>query len=248
MASLQQSLRQFLNRRGFDFHRIGAQRLGRDHIADIRHLCGSGSPRRIFDVGANSGRSALLFQAEFPQAEIHSFEPFPAAFAELVAATRGQARIHPEQVALGERCESKILNVASGSELNSFLATSPGATEFIDPASIAFQATCEVAVTTVDAFCRDRAIGEIDLLKIDTQGYELAVLRGAGESLASKMVTTIMLEVNFIQLYVQQCSFTQIMGFLDPLGYHLVGLYDPAHTADGYLKWADAVFVRSPSR
>jgi hypothetical protein len=138
--------------------------------------------------------------------------------------------------------------IQSGSELNSLLAPSSSAVEFIDPVSIACQGQCEIQMATLDAFCAEAGIECIDLLKIDTQGTELSVLRGSSEMLHKGAIKTIFLEVNFVQLYEGQDSFAEILSWLDPLRYSFVSFYEPAFSEEGFLKWADALFVHRSGR
>jgi hypothetical protein len=51
-----------------------------------------------------------------------------------------------------------------------------------------------VQVTTVDQVCRDESIGQIDLLKIDTEGHEMDVLLGASSTIEAGRVSFIQFE------------------------------------------------------
>ena len=140
--------------------------MGRDHIADIRLLCG-GQVQSIFDVGANIGQEALGFADEFRQAIIYSFEPFPEAFSQLVANVSKLGRVHPQNLALGEKHTQEILHINQGSELNSFLVSAPDATDYISAAHMKPRGECHVSVTTLDRFCETQGVSKIDLLKIE---------------------------------------------------------------------------------
>lgn len=244
MRSFGSVLRRFIQNLGYDVHRIGGRRLGRNHFADICHLCRGRGVQTVFDVGANTGRSAIHFSTEFPSAQIYSFEPFSAAFGELSETVKELPRVRPINIGLGERAETRRLFIQSGSELNSLLPPSPSAVEYIDPLSVAREGECEIQITTLDAFCVEKGIEWIDLLKIDTQGSELSVLRGSSEMLRKGRIKTIFLEVNFVPLYEGQCSFSDIISLLDSFHCCFVGFYEPAFADEGFLKWADALFVR----
>jgi FkbM family methyltransferase len=242
MPDLKKRLRRTIQRFGYDVHRIGGMRLGRDHMADIKLLCG-GSVQTILDVGANVGQAARGFLEEFPQALIYSFEPFPEAYAALQRNVATEPRVRPINLALGDKPGKALLGVQHGSDLNSFLSPAPAAQEYIDARAITPAGQCEVEVSTLDRFCDTERVARADLLKIDTQGFELNVLKGATAMLAKQVFRTITLEVNFVPLYEAQPSFNDLLQFLQPFRYRLVGLYELAHAPEGYLKWADAVFV-----
>lgn len=236
-------LRRFVQEFGYDVHRVGGRHLGRNHFADVRHLCGTGGVQTIFDVGANKGQSALTFAEEFPEANIYSFEPFPTAHDQLTSAVGHLGNVHTFKFGLGEKEETRRMFVQTGSELNSLFAPSSNATDFIAAGPMTRQGECEIQITTLDSFCGKENVKPIDLLKIDTQGAELLVLKGATENLRKGAIKTIFLEVNFVPLYEGQTSFGEIVGFLDQFGYGFVGFYDPFYADAGFLKWTDALFV-----
>jgi FkbM family methyltransferase len=245
MAHWRKQLRRFLHRFGYDFQRVGTRQMGRDHISDIKLLCGD-PVQTIFDVGANIGQAARIFADEFRQAEIYSFEPFPEAFSQMVSNVKHLPRIHPQNCALGESRERATLQVNQGSELNSFLNSAPEANAYISAEHIKPRGQCDVSVLTLDEFCTENQISSIDLLKIDTQGFELRVLKGAETLLSKGKIRTIFFEVNFVPLYRDQPTFAEIHDFLCTHGYRFVALYDSNFDSRGFLKWADALFVIPP--
>jgi hypothetical protein len=81
----------------------------------------------------------------------------------------------------------------------------------------------------------------IDLLKIDTQGFDLEVLRGAAEMLCRRAIDTLLVEVNFISLYKGQGSFGEVERFLAEKGYGLLTLYE-VNRPNFCMRWATACF------
>jgi hypothetical protein len=100
-----------------------------------------------------------------------------------------------------------------------------------------------VPVCTMDVFCDENEIEHIDLLKSDTQGFDLEVLRGGERMFAEKRVKLVYLEVTFAPLYEHLPRFDQLYGFLADRGFDLIGLYD-FHYRNDKLGWADALFAR----
>ncbi len=82
--------------------------------------------------------------------------------------------------------------------------------------------TKKIETTTIDAIVKEYNIKTIDYLKIDTQGTELAILKGAEESLKTKRINVIKTEFSFIPLYTNQPTFTEINLYLKNLGYKLI--------------------------
>jgi FkbM family methyltransferase len=237
-----EAARQFANRFGFDVCRVGSQRLGRLLTPDLLEL----TPKNglILDVGANTGRSARLFSKLFPQHEIWSFEPGSEAFAELQAAP-DLAGVKKFNLALSDRPGKATLNKFGGSEMNSLFQRSSTAELFVpDPASISPKGTEEVEMVRLDSFCESHHVSAVAMLKIDTQGHDLVVLRGAERLLASGKVEVILCEINFSPLYQDQPSMGDLYSFLNSMGFGLVGLYDTARDESGCLKWCDGLFRR----
>lgn len=106
------------------------------------------------------------------------------------------------------------------------------------------QRQVHISITTLDAFAAEHKVGIIDLLKIDVQGYELEVLKGASLMLSSGRIRVIVLEVNFAPLYERQASFEEISTFLQSNGFHLSCLYDFAFSTRKELMWCEALFCR----
>ncbi len=237
-----EAARQAANRFGFDVCRVGRQRLGRLLTADLVEL----TPKSglILDVGANTGRSARLFSGLFPKHEIWSFEPGSEAFSELKTAP-DLAGVKKFNLALSDQEGKATLNRFGGSEMNSLFQRSSTAELFVpDPASILPKGTEEVEMTRLDTFCESHQVSAVALLKIDTQGHDLAVLRGAERLLASGKVEVILCEINFSPLYEAQPTLGDLYSFLSSMRFGLVGLYDTARDESGCLKWCDGLFRR----
>jgi hypothetical protein len=98
-----------------------------------------------------------------------------------------------------------------------------------------------VHVTTVDSYATTHSLAHIHLMKIDTQGFDLEVLRGAVEMLHRRAVDALLVEVNFISLYKGQGSFGDVERFLAANGYGLLTLYE-INRLNSCIRWATACF------
>jgi FkbM family methyltransferase len=142
--------------------------------AVLRELKGVGEPLVIFDAGANRGQFLQLALSEFGQSVIHAFEPSSAAFAELRQRFGAKSGVVLNNFALGsETSERSLYYDVAGSELSSLY---PRRVEYHGHS---FTGSEQVQVKTLDDYCAEQGVTRIDLLKLDVEGHELAVLNGA---------------------------------------------------------------------
>ena len=196
---------------------------------------GLGDPGVIFDVGANIGQTHARFRREFPKARIYCFEPVRKTFAQLERNVANDPLATLEQLALGDRGGVKEVHTDPVmSELSTLRDDLMGGsdTEIVD-------------IDTVDAYCRRASIDRIDLLKIDTEGYELPVLNGAEESLRSGRIRAVFAEVGFERANARNTGLAAITEHLAERGYFFYGLYDVRHFPDGRPPaFGNALFIR----
>jgi FkbM family methyltransferase len=224
-------------------YEISKAEFGRDLWVDVKRLLAGTEISTVFDVGANEGQSAKEFLRLFPGARIFSFEPTPAVFERLRSLAMTQPLVRPVNKALGEEPGTAAFNENAFHQTNSLLAAAPGSSDHLGPQIIERQNTIQVEVTIIDAFCREHSVKHIDLLKMDVQGYELGVLKGAREMLANRGVGCITLEVTFIPLYENQATLHDLITFLSEYQYHLVGFYSFAHSKQHRLMWCEVLFA-----
>lgn len=190
----------------------------------------------VLDVGANVGQTVDRFLAKFPRAAIHCFEPVPSAFRRLQAHVANSPGVSINASAVGARCGSAVIVEHMDSDMSSML----------EPGPAAWGTTLghhSVPMVSVDQYCAERGLTTVDVLKIDTQGYELEVLAGASQQMRRGQIRLIYLELIFSAMYVNAASVADIHSLLASHGYVLVGMYD-FHYRDGRAGWADALFCR----
>jgi FkbM family methyltransferase len=217
--------------------------MGSNPLRDIKYILGP-DIRTVFDVGANDGQTVRRFARAFPQADLYSFEPDPATFERLVAAVGGLPNVRLFNVALGrETGEARLFRFAFD-ETNSLLPKAVGAESYVVDADFLRQTgTIPVKVATIDTICEESNIPRIDLLKIDTQGYEVEVLQGAQDLLAASGVRLVYAEVCFVRCYENQPLFHDVYAFLYERGFRLVGLYESGFLTHCYHIGGNALFV-----
>ena len=201
------------------------------------------SPTTILDLGANVGQTNRRYREHFPDAMIHSFEPFPAAFAELSALTSRDPKTKVHQLAASDVRGVRTFYTSVGSQMNSLLKVTPGGETYMGGVAAAVTGSIEVNTTTIDAFCSEYGIEEIDILKMDIQGGELAALRGAARMLQSRAIRLIYTEVLFAEMYQGAAPFDVLWRHLESAGYQLEGLYNLANGSNDMLGYGDAIFL-----
>lgn len=201
----------------------------------------NGNGLLILDVGANEGQSAAKYSALFPSATIHCFEP-GVAYKMLVESFKSNVQVKPVQIAISDSVGSCQFHHGSDSLVSSIL--NPEAIE-----RQGFESTTVVATTTLDDYCKQNSISQIDLLKIDVQGAELRVLLGAKSLLQNQRISVIVAEVWFSRFYENQACFHDIVSFMSECGYHLFSLYNFAsRTPHVGVEWCDAAFLKQNSK
>jgi FkbM family methyltransferase len=233
-------LRKLLFRFGYDLHRMPVASLTlRDLEFDLPNLAKNRSPV-VIDVGANEGQTIDLICRTLTNPTIFSFEPNPDLVPRLND-KYASSGVVVEGVALGNTEGSVAFNVLENTELSSILTLKRAASNPFSETSVRRQVS--VPVTRLDSYCQRQSLRTIDLLKIDTQGFDLEVLKGASMTLSRKAIDTILVEVNFADLYDGQCSFGEVERFLAERGYGLLTLYEVARK-NFCMAWATACFQR----
>jgi FkbM family methyltransferase len=168
----------------------------------------------IFDVGANLGQSACKFSYAFPDATIHSFEPVSAIYKQLETAVAKDAHLHCHHMALGSQAGSRTVYIASDPHMHSL----------IRPVETIGEE--QVMVQTLDRFTAENNIECIDLLKVDTEGFDLEVLKGAEQLLSEKRVAFVLVEVGFHPGDTRHVLFDDVRAYLLGKGFAVFGIYD----------------------
>jgi len=194
----------------------------------------------IFDIGANSGQISLQYHSLYPSAIIYAFEPFPVMFKTLGENTGQVNEISIHKTAIGEKKGKSAFFVNQNVDTNSLLE--PQKMGLSSDKQVVNNDKIEVDVISIDEFCQFNSISQIDILKLDIQGGELAALRGAEKMLAAKKIKLIYTEAYFRKQYVNQPLFHDISSYLEQYGYFVQDIYNPIY-GKGSIAWCDAIFL-----
>jgi FkbM family methyltransferase len=198
----------------------------------------------ILDVGANDGGFAKSIVGMFPGVALHCFEPLPGPAQALRrwAVDRGFAQITVHEVGLSDHeGQAELIEHVNHSTSSSLLQATPEARALFP--FTARTETRRIELTTLDAWAarQPRALGR-SLLKLDVQGLEDRVLRGARLTMSS--VDACIVEVSIARLYEGQAEFVTLVNALKDCGLAYYGNLEQHYDALGAPIFVDCAFVR----
>lgn len=226
---------------GYEIKR--GQRGGEDIVAIQKFLLESQEVKVIFDLGANVGRTVKRYNDVFPNANIFGFEPFIEPFSQMVSKFNNVERIKLYNMAVSNVNGSINFFLNKVNETNSLLPTAKEWGKYFDKDLAINVDTVAVQTTTLDDFCEQAGIENIQILKMDIQGSEMMALQGAVNLLEKQSIDLIYTEVMFANFYDNQAKFYEIYELLEKNNFILYGLYDLRIGKNGSLGQCDAIFI-----
>lgn len=233
-------LKCILRRFGIEARRYGVQTSPSAQLGKILTHLGI---ELVFDVGAHEGQYGQELRALGYTGRIVSFEPLPVAHARLLEISRLDPawEIAP-RAALGDAEGEVDIHVSAHSLSSSILPMLPLHEQAVPGSGIVKKE--RVSLMRLDkiapAYLREaRTI----FLKVDTQGYEDHVLRGASGVL--NRLTAVQVELSLAPLYAGQPLIDSMRNQLDGLGFELFALFPGhVHETTGQTLQVDGLFVR----
>jgi FkbM family methyltransferase len=193
-------------------------------------------PQHVIDVGANGGQFALACIGAQSIQSVVSFEPLAEAARKFTMSVRDH-RVQLREIGLGSEPGLATLHISNRDDSSSLL-------RITDVQSATFPGTERSAERTVRISTVDSEFPNIHgqtLLKIDVQGFELEVLRGAQRSLHN--IDWVLCEVSFREFYEGQALANEVIALMDGAGFIIHGIIDTTAVA-GLAVQADLLFER----
>ncbi len=162
-------------------------------------------PIMTFDVGANNGSYAKVLRDRFKSCTVHCFEPLPQNYAALKENVK-ESGIICHNTALGSE-DGTLTFYKASADTDGAMATVYGDTItsiFTFAGEVNEKINCRV--TTIDNFCADKIEG-IDFLKIDVEGHEREVLKGATKMIRENRIKIIQFEFNEFNIFSRSFLF-----------------------------------------
>ena len=239
--SIKQKIHRVLHRMGWELQRLENAAV---EFQAVRDILRESRADVVIDVGANTGQFGDLVLETGFKGMLISFEAIPSVHARLEKHARGRTRswVVGPCSALGSSPGETLINVSANSVSSSLL---PMLREHLDAApESGYVGTQAVQVRRLD----DLADGLVPregrlMIKVDTQGYELEVLKGATGLLPR--VSAIQIELSLVPLYHGAPIAVEAIGFVESLGFEVFSIVPGfKDKRSGRLLQADGIFVR----
>ena len=227
-----QLLKSLLNKillRPFNLRLYSTTAFGRDLVQDIQNILGS--PGVMLDVGANVGQTVETWKREFKHSEIHSFEPVKRLFDELASRHGRDATCN--HLGVGSEPTTLRINYGRHDVSHSFVHDQEGT------------GGEDVQVTTLDAYCAKQSIQQVSVLKIDVEGFEHEVIKGAAKLLTEQRVDLLVVELG-VEPEGYYIFYPDFAARMRDFGYSTVGFYDQTSAWDGTVEllFCNVLFAR----
>jgi FkbM family methyltransferase len=205
-------------------------------------LCRTASPQPVFvDAGANCGDFTASLLDAYPASTVHAVEPNAELCAGLTRRFEG-SNVHVWNIALHEREGSIDLQVHANPATSSVLPRPVNARRYFHSADRIVDIV-PVRTLSLDGMADDAGIEHIHLLKLDTQGAELSILRGARRALQSAAIDVIYTEFFLVPHYENAAPLDVLWALLSTHGYVMYDLFKGPYGRNGQLRFGDAIFV-----
>jgi FkbM family methyltransferase len=241
-------IKNFLNKLGYDLKKIDKDFTNID-LDDLLKTKINENPI-IFDVGGNKGQSVIKYKKIFKNPIIHTFEPIESQFNIINEKFKNDKNVKLNNYALGEIIGEKDFNISAQTGASSFNKINQNS-KWIEVRSKEYKttinkfiSTTKVKIFTLDDYFLNNNIDKIDLLKIDTQGYEDKVLQGGINTLKQNKIKAVVTELMFDNVYDKYLTFSDIEKFLLPNNFRMVGIYLSSNSLFGNLTFfADILYL-----
>ena len=173
----------------------------------------------VIDVGSHKGEYIDNILKNFEIKKIYSFEPNPKIFKLLYKKLRNNRSIETFNYGLGDKKKKELLNdnlESSSTSINQLNKDSKYYKKkyfFLNPFNNKkVSIPVKINVITLEDFVIEQKIKTVDLLKIDTEGYEFKVLKGLGKYIAN--IRFIHFEHHFDDMIIKNYNLTEIHNYL----------------------------------
>lgn len=177
------------------------------------------------DVGGNEGHTARRMLGLWPAARVVAFEPSPAILPVLKAEAAKGPGFEVVEAAVGSREGKVSFHVTGDHWCSSVLPPSELGKRYYG-SWLEVSRKVEVPLVTLDGWTGRNGVKRVDLIKVDTQGYDLEVLKGAEGLLRTGGVRAVNCEFQFAPEYEGCSTFSEIDQYMKGLGFCLYQIHE----------------------
>jgi len=195
----------------------------------------------VIDVGANDGQFVQLIRSEGFRGKVFSFEPVASTYQKLCRIAHADPDWQIINQALGEQAGEAQINVMQSSDLCSLLEPNDFGRAAFPRLEVSHRET--IVMDTVDNFLARQTLAETAriLLKMDTQGYDPQVFKGAERSLPR--IVCLVSELSLIPIYAQAPHYLDVLRVYESKGFVPSGLYPVSRSDDLSVIEMDCVLI-----
>ena len=204
----------------------------------------------IFDVGANYGQSIERYKKLYQNSQIHSFEPDKKQYEKIENKFKDDETVHYNNVGIADKAGTLEFNVNATPGHSSF-KNIVADTTWLKKRSLTVGVDSkkytlkkfQSKIITLDDYCEEKKIEQIDILKLDVQGFEDKVLEGAQKLLKASKIKLIQLELIFTEIYEKPLSIYDVEKFLIPNKYKLFGISNAGSLISDYIYQQNHIYI-----
>lgn len=192
----------------------------------------------VLDVGASIGSMTEYFLDIFPKATVHCFEPYDPSYKKLIAKFGDSHRVVANKTGLSNEPGELKMYLQSDSGYNSL-------SDAVNKPSEDMKGEYQmVQIRTIGDYCKEKGIGQIDFIKIDTEGLDLKVLQGCETMLRNGNIKYIFVECTFNKDNFQNTPFEELNEYLQKFNFKVRAIYDQSNYGEKpYLTCVNAMFM-----
>ncbi len=198
------------------------------------------APETIIDIGSNKGQFILLMEQIFPNKIVYSFEPIIEMINKQKKFYKYKKNITFHNLALGSSICSKEFLITNRMDSSSFLKVVSNTNKSKNYNVIEKR---DIKVSTLDEIFLNEKIPHPILIKMDVQGYELEVLKGA-KNLLNK-TDYLLLEVSENEMYQNQPTEKIIIEYLKDLNFEIFKANNWLSIKNTNFKQRDILFYKN---
>lgn len=192
----------------------------------------------LIDVGASDGVISSLFSEAYPEATIFAFEPIKSAFTILQQNVKEKLRIVPVNKALGNTHEERILHISESITSSSILEIEDVIKNKYLAEQLKNKSEEKIVISRLDDEIPEEI--NVNILKIDVQGYELEVLKGA--ELTLKRTKLVVLEMQNHNNYINAPKYFILDEYLRKSGFQLYDIVPSLREDNKLYEW-DGIYL-----
>jgi len=211
---MKNKLKLFLHSRGWFIRKSLGLGIGTDLFFDLKYKLKI-DIKTLIDVGSHHGETIESFKLYYPKCSIIAFEPITENFNILKRKEKGWKKVKIVKYALSSFIGEQLVSLQRDSQTNSLREIVNKETK-----------NESVKITTLDHYLEQNEITEIDLLKIDVEGFEKEVLKGSKNTLEKYKVKIIFVEASLDMHDQIHSQLITLQNLLNDYNFSLVGIYD----------------------